>query len=303
MAAVIPAGKAPHPIPYQGSKRRLADQILNLVGHRTFGTLYEPFAGSAAISINAARRGLAQRFMIGDSLAPLVELWSLILRTPGQLADAYEEIWNAQLQDPATHYLTVRDEFNAEGGSARLLYLLARCVKNSPRFNATGQFNQSPDHRRKGMNPGKMRREIMGAHTLLQGRAEARCLDFAEALGAATPRDLVYLDPPWEGTSTGTDKRYYAGLARDRLVEALESLDARAVPYLLSYDGRHGDKQYGEPLPESIGAVRLELEAGRSSQATLNGQAVKTVESLYVSRHVGDVALAPDQLDFFDAAA
>ena len=49
----------PHPIPYQGSKRRLAAAIL---AHApSCARLIEPFAGSAAISLAAAARGLARR--------------------------------------------------------------------------------------------------------------------------------------------------------------------------------------------------------------------------------------------------
>ena len=45
--------KLPHPIPYQGSKRNLADQILRLFPEQ-FESLIEPFAGSAAITIASA---------------------------------------------------------------------------------------------------------------------------------------------------------------------------------------------------------------------------------------------------------
>jgi DNA adenine methylase len=71
----------PHPIPYQGSKRRLAERILALapVG---VARLVEPFAGSAAVTLAAARRGAAERFVIGDSLAPLAGLWRRIIDAP-----------------------------------------------------------------------------------------------------------------------------------------------------------------------------------------------------------------------------
>jgi len=296
------APRPPHPIPYQGSKRRLAPEILRVIEGRSFNILYEPFAGSAAISLAAAFREMAATFVIGDLLVPLTDLWRRILASPEQLAFEYEEIWTAQLDEPRSHYLAVREAFNREGGSARLLYLLARCVKNSPRFNSRGEFNQSPDHRRRGMSPQKMRKELAGANAVLIGKTQVRCADFVEQIKDATCNDLVYLDPPWEGTSVGHDKRYHAGLPRVRLVEALEDLDARGVPYILSYDGRHGTKEYGAPLPLAIGAKRLELNAGRSSQATLNGNEVETIESLYLSRHLGDLAEAPSQLRRLEAA-
>lgn len=294
--------RIPHPVPYQGSKRRLAPRILATVAGRRFQRLYEPLAGSAALTIAASGARVAESYVIADSLAPLTSLWARIVDEPAAVADEYERLWSAQLCDSRAHFLRVRDEFNQDGDAVKLLYLLARCVKNSPRWNHDGQFNQSADHRRKGMNPRKMRHEIEGASELLSGRTSVLCGDFADILTGANAEDLVYLDPPWEGTSTGVDKRYHAWLSRERLVEVLSDLNERGIPWLLSYDGRHGEKAYGPPLPDGLGAVRLELNAGRSSQATLNGETAITVESLYVSEELASGARLQEQQPLFEAA-
>jgi DNA adenine methylase len=276
--------RPPHPIPYQGSKRLLAPEILGIVEGHHFPRLIEPFAGAAAISLAAASAGLADQFLIGDSLVPLIGIWSSILGDHGSLAAEYEDIWTQQLIDPAGHFALIRERFNRDRDPASLLYLLARCVKNSPRFNRDGQFNQSADHRRHGMRPDKMRREISGAAVLLSGRTVALAGDFKQLLVEATPEDLVYMDPPYAGTTYGTDRRYHRGLLREELIAALCDLSKRGVPYLLSYDGKCGTRTYADPLPErDIGARRLELVAGRSAQATLAGRVEITVESLYVS--------------------
>ncbi len=177
----------------------------------------------------------------------------------------------------------MRAEFNAAGDPAALLYLLARCVKNAPRFGRGGAFNQSADRRRRGMRPEKMRAQLDGAHALLRGRARVFAGDAAACLADAGPLDLVYLDPPWQGTTEGADKRYHAGFERERLEALLAALNARGVPWLLSYDGRLGARRYGPPLPRELWRERFDLEAGRSSQATLLGRSERTVESLYAS--------------------
>jgi DNA adenine methylase len=273
----------PHPIPYQGSKRLLAPRILAVVAHRRFRRLYEPFAGSAAITIAAAHRSLADKYIIADSLVPLAALWRSILWEPIATADQYERIWMGYRQGSADHYFLIRDEFNRSHDPVQLLYLLARCVKNAPRFNRDGQFNQSPDNRRLGMHPHKMRLQLLGASALLRNRAEVVAGDFEATLAEATPDDLVYMDPPYEGTSIGVDRRYHQGMDRDRLIRQLGALNRRGVPWLLSYDGQCGAKRYGEYLPDDLKAQRVELHAGRSSQATLNGRSEITIESLYVS--------------------
>ncbi len=275
-----------HPIPYQGSKRNLASMILTVIQKRKFRRFYEPFAGSAAMTIAANHAKVANSYILGDSLAPLIDVWNQILTTPHALANTYEQIWEAQLDQGEEYYYRIRDDFNRSHDPAKLLYLLARCVKNAPRFNQQGEFNQSVDKRRLGMRPNKMRHEILAASALLARQTSAIWADFEMTLQDATNADLVYLDPPYEGTTTGDNKRYHQGLDRERLIALLENLNRRNIPFLLSYDGQCGAKVYGSELPASLHMTRMELNAGRSSQATLNGREEVTIESLYVSSNL-----------------
>jgi len=271
----------PHPIPYQGSKRKLADLILDqLPGH--FRRFYEPFAGSAALTIAAASTKKADEFHFSDSCSPLIAIWHEILKRPDSIADGYEQLWHAQLQDPRGFYNVTREEFNETGRPELFLYLLARCVKGSVRFNREGGFNQSPDNRRRGMHPSLMRRHISETAHLL-GTARVRCTDYEVAIQSATAQDFVYLDPPWMGVSEGPHRRYHERLDFDRFVLALKDLVNRRVPFALSFDGSCGTRQYGRPLPKELGLEQIALFAGRSTQATLLGRNEETVESLYLS--------------------
>jgi len=272
----------PHPIPYQGSKRHLARRILSITP-KCGGRLIEPFAGSAAITLAAATRSAFQQYIIGDALRPLVEIWKLIISDPERLAAGYERLWRNQLDDPRRAYDRARAEFNATGNPVLLLYLLARCVKGSVRFNTQGEFNQAPDNRRLGMRPSVMRGELRGAHSLLTGRAQVRAADFGDTLADAGPGDVVYLDPPYQGISAGRDRRYVRGVGVDDLVQELDQLNARGIPFLLSYDGERSGHTYGTELPSALDLLKVALPAGRSAQATLIGRAEITVESLYVS--------------------
>ncbi len=139
------------------------------------------------------------------------------------------------------------------------------------------------------MRPEKMRHEILAASMLLAKQTTTVWADFEATLKDATSADLVYLDPPYEGTTTGDNKRYHQGLDRERLIVGLESLNRRGIPFLLSYDGQCGEKVYGSELSPSLHLTRLELNAGRSSQATLNGREEMTIESLYVSSNLTSV--------------
>jgi len=66
------------------------------------------------------------------------------------------------------------------------------------------------------------------------------------------------------------------------MIEALALLNEKHIPFILSYDGFCGERNYGDPLPSTI-AHRILLDVGRSSQATLNGRNDVTIESIYIS--------------------
>lgn len=274
--------RVPHPFPYQGSKRSIASLILPYIPQDT-EFLIEPFCGSAAISIAAAARGLVGDIALNDINPSLIKLWSWILERPSQLVSGYEELWNEQHTDHKGHFFKIRDQFNSSHEPHHFLYLLARIVKGSVRYSAEGNFNQSPDNRRSGMHPSRMRREIMGVSQLLSGRTSLSSLDFREAANHATTKDVLYLDPPYQGISFTRDHRYYDGLSFNELVDALSWMNARGLSFMVSYDGQTGEKQHGRPLPQSLRLAHLHIFAGRSSQATLLGFNSSTVESLYLS--------------------
>lgn len=274
--------QAPHVIPYQGSKRKLASDILQYIDF-DIDCFYEPFAGSAAITLAAAANNKAKRYVISDKLETLSDLWEMILHHPQNLIEEYSNFWNSQLSNPAEYYKEVRNLYNNTKSPSALLYLVARCVKNAVRFNSSGHFNQGPDNRRLGLKPEKLIKEVLAVSKMLKHNTRIERGDFREVLKSCTSNDCVYMDPPWQGTSGKKDPRYAHLLNIDELIEELSSLNERNVPYLLSFDGTCGDKTYGSELPSELRLEKVPLHAGRSSQATLLGRNEVTVESLYLS--------------------
>ena len=274
--------RVPHPIPYQGSKRLLAPAILNHFPHDA-RRLIEPFAGAAAVSTAAVRKGKVSRVLLNDINGPLMALWESIIERPEAIASAYEKLWQSQLGREREYYDIVRSHFNETHKPHYFLYLLVRCVKASIRYNAEGQFNQSPDNRRRGMNPDTMRWHILATSQLLRGKTKIAVGDYRQALKTAEPQDIVYMDPPYQGVCANRDSRYIGGLDFETFCAALHDLNQRRISYILSYDGRTGDKSYGKPMAKELNLVRIEIDAGRSSQATLLGRNSNTYESVYLS--------------------
>ena len=177
----------PHPIPYQGSKRQLAARILAYLPAQA-ARLVEPFAGSGAVTIAAAQQGIVNDFWLNDANAPLIELWSHILNQPETLAAKYQQLWQAQLGQERHYYDVVRSRFNHDPRPYYLLYLLARCVKAAVRYNAQGDFNESPDNRRKGRQPAAMRQDVVDTARLLAYKTRLTAWDLPASVSAYDSR-------------------------------------------------------------------------------------------------------------------
>ena len=300
-------GKAPHIVQYQGSKRKLAPQILQYMP-RKFDRLIEPFSGMAAISIAAAMEQRADAYVINDLNQPLVGILKEAIEKPAQLAEEYRAVWNEQFsygEDHIAHFYAVRDRFNGgEETPANLLYLIARCVKGAVRYGGNGNFNQSPDKRRHGTNPDTLEKNVYAISGLLKGKASFYALDYHDIFEMARPGDLFYLNPPYQGVTNVRDNRYFSGVPFDEFAPAINILNDKGVDYLISYDGACGGKEYGEDLPESLGCEKIMLNAGLSSQALLLGRKSTTFEALYISPSLlPQFYAAPRQRSFVEILA
>lgn len=280
-------GIVPHIVQYQGSKRILASQILQYMPQQ-FDRLVEPFAGMAAITIAVSRQERAKAYIINDLNAPLVGVLQSAIESPAELVSNYSEIWNEQFSFPQgsiEHFYKIREDFNqGKQTPANMLYLLARCVKGSVRYGSNGNFNQSPDKRRNGTSPKTLKPNVYAISYYLKGRTEFMSKDYREVLEMCRPGDIVYMDPPYQGVSNMRDSRYFSGIDFQDFVEALRSLNRRGIDFLVSYDGKCGDKKYGEDLPPDLSLHKILLKAGLSSQSLLLGKKEITYEALYVSQ-------------------
>lgn len=220
------------------------------------------------MTIWAAHKGVAQRYVIGESLAPIADLWRAILKAPKHTADQYEATWKGQRPGEHGYFNEIRDRYNAGRDPVDLLYLICRCVKNAVRFNAQGKFTQSVDKRRLGMRPDRMRAAIVAASTLLRGRTEIVTGDWLDTVERAAKSDFIYMDPPYLGTSIGRDKRYAEQMMQERLIAGLRLLRQRRIRFALSYDGMTGGREYGPPLPDELGMTRM---VGQERQLHLVG--------------------------------
>lgn len=289
-------------VQYQGSKRKLAPAILEYMPRRS-SRLVEPFCGMASVTFAVAQKGMADSFWLNDLNKDVIAVLQTAIEEPDELIARYGEVWEAQFADPeghVHHFFRMRDIYN-EGNAdpAVFLYLVARCVKGAVRYSANG-MNQSPDKRRHGTKPSTMAANIRSISGLLKGRTRFTSMDYGEVLAQCGDGDMVYMDPPYQGTSGKKDSRYISGVSVDDLEAKLRDLDARGVNYLLSYDGVCGDKNYGRELADDLKCSKMLLNAGRSAQATLLGRKDVTYEALYLSERLAAAHAKREPVTLFD---
>src|SRR5690606_16259478 len=98
----------------------------------------------------------------------------------------------------------------------------------------------------------RMAQDIRAASQLLKGHTQLYALGYRAVLEIATPSDVVYLDPPYQGVCNQSDPRYLTPISHKQFIEILDDLNRRAIAFIVSYDGRTGTKSYGQALPESL---------------------------------------------------
>ena len=277
----------PQPFPMQGSKRAQVPIINRLIpdGHPR---VFEPFCGSGAASIGARCFGKVNDVFLSDANPALVNLWDDIIKDPVGLARRYDLIWSQQFAghevDLKSYFNSVRERHNANpvGDSAEFLYLLNRIVKASLRYGANGKFNQSADNRRAGARPGTVRQRVLETSLIMKGATTRHC-DWMVALRDAEPGDIIYLDPPYQGTSDSRDQRYYCGLSIAEFESGVQNLVNRDLSVIISYDAIHGPIRYGRALSPELGLLPIDVITGVSAQSTLLGKIQEAHETIYLT--------------------
>ena len=110
------------------------------------------------------------------------------------------------------------------------------------------------------------------------------------------------MDPPYQGVSNVRDCRYVSGIDFSDFVLAVDGLNRRGIDFVISYDGKCGDRTYGEELPDDLECQKIYLNAGLSSQSTLLGKKETTYEALYLSKNLRQKEiLCPTQMYLFES--
>ena len=263
-------------IKWSGSKRKLAKFIIPHIP--ASGTYFEPFIGGGSILGAVGPR----KSYAGDVIPELIELWNSIKSSPDALARKYEKNWNGLQAEGHTYYYKVRESFNKKRKPEDLLFLSRTCVNGLIRFNSEGDFNNSLHHTRPGIHPETLS-EIIHEWSEIISKTTFFAMDYKKLLAKSKAGDIVYLDPPYMGNKGRYQKVEFNF---EELWETLEDLNRRKVLWILSLDGKSGDRNYSKALQEPLELSKQSFLLDGENSAfprLLNNRLDKVKESLFMN--------------------
>lgn len=212
---------------WAGSKRSVASAVAMACGPTD--TFWEPFGGSLSVTLVMAKN--AKRVVVGDVNTDLVNFYLVarddmdgLIEALGRLRDDYYE--NRQTFNENAD-LTPVDR-------AALFYYLNNTGFNGLfRRNKAGHYNVPWGKRAYSFDPATLRAFADKLKTI-----EIECVSydafFAKHLAEMLPGDVLYADPPYQGTFSGYDARVFTEDDQKKLRDLCDLARQRGVRIVAS---------------------------------------------------------------------
>lgn len=242
-----------------GNKQKYAGEISKYFP-TDFGTFYEPFLGSGAITAT-----VRPRYGVGsDIFKPLIDIWQKLKVDPDGLVDWYADRRNRlDLEDKVEVYESVKSSFNKHQNGADFLFLTRSCYGGIVRFRKSDGYMSTPC----GVHtpiPVETFKKRVKEWTLRMKNVDFINSDYKDVFEMARPGDFIYCDPPY---SHSQSILYGAQAFRlEELLEAIDSAKSRGVRIALSIDGnkKSGNFLCDLPIPSGLFEEEMFINLGRS---------------------------------------
>lgn len=252
-----------------GSKQRSAQTIVDLFP-ASFNDYYEPFLGSGAVlaELMSQQRSqlLAPKHHAGyasDFLPFLIGIFQEVKERPEDLCSYYEAALANYDEDPKSHYMEIRERFNASPNPEDFCVLSRTCYSGIIRFRKRDGYMSTPVGAHKPISPESFRSRAFLWHDLIND-VQFSCCDFADMMERAKPGDLVYCDPPY----THSQSILYGSqdFEINRLWESIAACKKRGCFVALSINGSRnsGAKNIAPAIPEGLFERRASISCGTS---------------------------------------
>ncbi len=241
---------------WAGGKGQLLEQLDVLLPKRLSErkdlVYVEPFVGGGAMLFHMlVRYPNIEHAVINDVNEDLVTCYQVVKSKPegliSELRVMQNEFWaKRDEQSRKAMYLAKRDRYNSRKAAAvetaaLFIFLNRTCFNGLYRVNSKGEFNVPFG---KAVKPLICDEETIRADSLLLGKVEIMCGDFANVTNVLSGRVFAYFDPPYRPlTQTAAFTAYSKGGFDDseqrRLAELCRKLDKAGCQWLLSNSDPH----------------------------------------------------------------
>jgi len=274
--------KSLHPaIKWSGSKRPIAKEIASTFPKK-IDTYYEPFCGGCSILyyLLNSKEFDVKNYICSDINNDLISLWKEIKINPKGIIDNYTVMWNdlsaLDIGARKKYFYKIRSRFNKNKSPYDFMFIMRTTTNGMPRYNKSGEFNNSFHVTRKGIQPKTLSKIINKWSYLLNiNDVQFICQDY---LGIESNKnDVIYLDPPYAGTKG----MYYGKINYESLWEWIIKQSGFVA---LSFDGKTTSKEYKNLVPNGIFKNHEFIYSGNSSfRRTIGSSNSEYVyESLYI---------------------
>lgn len=225
---------------WAGGKRQLRNELLERLPG-AWNTYYEPFIGGGAFLVALKNSNLLTRAVIGDLNPELINLYSVVKRSPKSL---FAELEQEKFHNSEPAFRQLKDEFNALIGTkkrpvaraALFLYLNKHGYNGLWRVNRKGQYNV-PFGRYAKLNLPSL--QVLMRFSQMLGEVSLHHADFEEVVKRAKKGDFVYFDPPYHPCSktakfTDYTTEGFGFPDQERLARTFASLSDKGVFLMLS---------------------------------------------------------------------
>lgn len=243
------------PVPYYGGKQRLADRLADLLTRLPHEHYVEPYAGSLAVLLAKPK---ARMETVNDLDAELMTFWRILRDHPSELARAVALTPHSRAEYAAA--CAPADGGVDEVELARRVWVRLTQSRTGTQRAVGWRHHQDPEGSAIGM-PAYLdayRSRLPAAVERLQGVSlESRpALKLIAAYGRH-PGVLLYVDPPYLGSTRARNYRHEMRVEADHRDLAAALGDCRAAVVLSGYDSELYRELYAD-------WHRIELASGTS---------------------------------------
>jgi DNA adenine methylase len=192
----------------------------------TGGRYFEPFLGGGAMALHLGFEGM----VLNDIIPDIIKTYTALRDDAVGLATALYELgkWGTE----EGHYYAVRGtEPDSDMDTAvRAIYLNAHCFNGIWRTNKSGKMNTPYGKKEDRITDSLIERLGFASEALQSANIYNR--DFEPITGLAMSGDLVYLDPPYDGTFSDYATEGFGKISQERLAATLYAAHQRGVAFV-----------------------------------------------------------------------